>query len=107
MTLYELLRLISLTTPFFCSFAVGWKEGRGFGIFLGLIVGLVLAVGCFWGTRPICRWIVRHPKLENRNPTLAWRAASLFMFAIWFALISGFSFFGMWFTKFAIHHVAA
>jgi hypothetical protein len=105
MTLFELSRLMSLTTPFLCSLAVGWKEGRIVGMLFGLIIGLILAAGCFWGTRPILKWAARDPKLENR--TLAWHIASFFMFFTFVMLMFGFSFFGIWLTKFAIHHVSS
>jgi hypothetical protein len=100
MTLTDVLSLASLTTPFFCSLAAGWKAGRGSGILIGLIVGLVLSVGCFWSVRFIFKWAYRHPKYAAHIP--GW-----LLFPALVVWIMGFACLGMWLSEFVIHDAAA
>jgi hypothetical protein len=107
MTFTELMSLIAFTTPFFCSLESGWKADRGFGILIGLIVGLVLSIGSFWGVRVFSRSVRHHLKLSTPHPGVIWVGVSWFLWVALFVWIFGFAFFGMWFTKFVIHDVAA
>jgi hypothetical protein len=107
MTFIELLSLLAFTTPFFCSLESGWKAGKGFGILIGLIVGLALSFGSFAGIRIFSRWMVRHSKLGTPHPGIFWIGLSWLLFAALFLWIFGLSFFGMWLTKLIIHNRAA
>jgi hypothetical protein len=102
----ELMSLIAFTTPFFCSMESGWKADRGFGILVGLVVGLALSVGSFWGVRVFSRWVRHHPKLSAPHPGVAWIGLSWLLCVALFVWIFGFAFFGMWVTKFVIRGVA-
>jgi hypothetical protein len=105
MNFAELMSLISFTTPLFCSLGAGWKEGRGFGILIGLVVGLVFSVGSFFGTRMLFKWVIRHPKLGKTHPGFFWIGLSWFLCVALAAWIFGFTFLGMWLTKFVIHGI--
>ena len=85
----------------------GWKADRGLGIFIGLIIGLLLSIGSFLGVRFFFRWIVRYQKHSTPHPGLLWIVASWLLFVALFVWIMGFTFVGMWFTKFVVHNVAA
>src|ERR1700679_386565 len=107
MTFLELMSLISFTTPFFCSLEAGWKADRGLGILIGLIIGLLLSIGSFLGVRFFFRWIVCYQKHSTPHPGVLWIIASWLLFVALFVWIMGFTFVGMWFTKFVVHNVAA
>ena len=107
MTFYEQTYILSITAPLFCSLESGWEADRWLGSLIGLIVGLVLAAGSFWGVKAIFRRVIRHPKLGTSNPSVFWIGVSWILCAAMFVWILGFAFIGMWFTKFVIHDVAA
>jgi hypothetical protein len=107
MTFIELLSLLAFTTPFIFSMESGWKADRGFGILIGLIVGLTLSFGSFAGVRFFSRWIRRHSKLVTPHPGIFWIGLSWLLCVALFLWIFGFSFFGMWLTKLIIHNRAA
>ena len=107
MTFTELMSLIAFTTPFFCSLESGWKADRGFGILIGLIVGLVLSIGSFGGVRVFSRWVRHYPKLSTPHPGAIWIGVSWLLCVALLVWILGFTFVGMWLTKFVIHDVAA
>jgi hypothetical protein len=93
MTFPELFSLIAFTAPFFSSLETGWKADSGLGVLVGLILGTVLGVISFWGTRKLFKQIAKHP-----DTTLL--QAGVVLWAL------GFTFGGMWFTTFVVHHVS-
>jgi hypothetical protein len=107
MTFIELLSLLAFTTPFICSLESGWKADKGFGIVIGLIVGLALSFCSFAGMRILSRWIRRHPKFATPHPGIFWIGLSWLLCAAVFLWIFGLSFFGIWLTKLIIHNSAA
>ena len=107
MTFTELMSLIAFTTPFFCSLKSGWEANRGFGILIGVIIGLVLGGGSFWGVRVLFSWVRRHPKLGSAHPGAFWIGLLWLLCAALFLWVLSFAFLGVWFTKFVIHYVVA
>jgi hypothetical protein len=107
MTSAELLTLLSITTPLFCSLAVGWKTARGFGILIGLFVGLALGIGSFFGMRIVLnRMFSRYSKLGETHPGVLWIGLSWLLCVALIVWIFGSTFLGMWFTDFAAHKIA-
>jgi hypothetical protein len=103
MTFIELLSLLAFTTPLFCSLESGWKADRGFGIMIGLIIGLVLSFGSFAGVRFFSKLLLRHIRLRMPHPGIFWSGLLCLLFAAMPLWILGLSLFGMWFTKLIIH----
>jgi hypothetical protein len=56
-TMFDLLKGISLTTPFFLSSGMGFKHRHPA---LGLFLGVAMALVCFAGMKRIDRWIDRN-----------------------------------------------
>ena len=107
MTFTALLSLIAFTAPVIVSLGTGWKAGRGFGLLIGLVVGLAFGVGSFWGLRVFAKWISRHPNLSTAHPGAVWISLSWLLCAAVFVCIGGVSLLGLLFTNFVIHHVCA
>ena len=105
MTFTELMSLMAFLAPLVGSVDTGWRTHDRLGGFVGLIVGLLLGVGCFYGLRLFDRWIKRRPKLGSNG--LFWIGLSWFLCLALFVWMIGFAIAGAWITKFVIHHVVA
>ena len=103
MTFIELLMLLSITTPFGCSMVSGWKADRWHGLLMGLVIGAVLSIVCFYGVRLIRRVIWHHPKLRAPHPGAIWIVASWLLVYALMAWLFGFAILGMFSTEFVIH----
>lgn len=107
MTFLELMSLIAFTTPFFCSLETGWKLGGGLAVQVGLIVGLVLAIGSFWGTKILFRKVRHYPRLGKPHPGVISIGLSWSLCVALFLWILGSACLGIWLTKLITHHLVA
>jgi hypothetical protein len=64
MKLLELMGFSPFMFPVMCSMAEGWMTDRGFGVLIGLIVGLAASFGSIMGVRLFPRWLRRHQELS-------------------------------------------
>ncbi len=101
MTLMELMKALSFTTPLLVPPVAGLAAGGGFGLFVGFLVGLLLGPGCFLGTRAFDQWIDRHPEMGNADADSSFLLKVVDELQVWglFIWIFGVSTLGFYLTE--------
>lgn len=94
MTFLELMQLLSFSSPSFGAVVYGWRLAGGFGILIGILVGLAAGLVCYGGTRAFAKWVNRHPKLGSADARAAWTVLAYALCVGLFAWIIALTFLG-------------
>jgi cell division protein FtsX len=104
MQFIELLSLMAGGTVFFAAFMEGKKAGV-LGTSIGLVLGLALGFGVFWGTRVTLKRAIQRLNLQEPKPPPLRLALSWFICLAVFVGMVAAGIFASWFTRLVIHAI--